>query len=325
MSEVKQIQKPNRTPIFAAVIVLLVGLLGIMTYMWSKKIGEIKVLTEENKHLSENLEAMYEAMPPSERGAAADNMIAEFKQMMDNYDLLQKEGRPEDQAAYAEQKEKIATQLAEIEKMKRQGRYNAGEMMRMQKEIGTLREIMKGYIRQIDELNTKNTQLTADLDKTSTELSETQTERNDYKNQATESQEKVKKGQRLQALSLNTTGLRMKLNDQLEATAKARNCVQASAAFTIGENSIADAGSRTLYMQIIDPDGKPLQGRSGGTTSTENGTVVYGAKREINYGNKAVDVTIFFDFNGEEPVAGSYKVKIYCGSDLIGSDSFSLK
>lgn len=184
---------------------------------------------------------------------------------------------------------------------------------------------MKGYIRQIDELNTKNTELTANLDKTSTELNETKNERDDFKNQATESQEKVKKGQKLQAININSTGMRMKLNDQLEPTTKARNCVQASASFTVAENAIADAGQRTLYMQIIDPDGKPLQGRSGGTVSTENGTVVYGAKREINYGNKAVDVTIYYDFNGEEPVNGVYKVKIYSGAELIGTDSFSLK
>lgn len=325
MSEVKQIQKPNRTPVFTAVIVLLVGLLGIMTYLWSKKVGEVNQLTEENKSLSENLEAIYNAMPPSERGAAADNMLADFQQMMDNYELLQKEGRPEDQEAYAEQKAKIQSLMTELETAKKNGRVSGALIAKLQKENNTLREIMKGYIRQIDELNTKNTQLTADLDKTSTELNETKNERDEFKNQATESQEKVKKGQRLQAININSTGMRMKLNDQLEPTTKARNCVQASASFTVAENAIADAGQRTLYMQIIDPDGKPLQGRTGGTVSTENGTVVYGAKREINYGNKAVDVTIYYDFNGEEPVSGVYKVKIYSGNELIGSDSFSLK
>jgi len=79
-------------------------------------------------------------------------------------------------------------------------------------------------------------------------------------------------------------------------------------------------------MQIIDPDGKTLQGRSGGSaTSVDGGTFAYSAKRDIQYGNKAVDVTIFYDFNGEEPVKGNYKVKIYCDGQVIGSDSFTLK
>lgn len=324
MSEVKQIQKPNRTPVFTAVIVLLVGLLGIMTFLWSKKVGEVKVLTEENGNLKKDMEAMNEMMKPFIGDNMSNDLMADFKNMMATYEEIEKQSDI-DQTELQAQKDKIQGLMTELESAKKNGRVSASLIAKLQRENETLREIMKGYIRQIDELNTKNTELTANLDKTSTELNETKNERDDFKNQATESQEKVKKGQKLQAININSTGMRMKLNDQLEPTTKARNCVQASASFTVAENSIADAGQRTLYMQIIDPDGKPLQGRTGGTVSTENGTVVYGAKREINYGNKAVDVTIFYDFNGEEPVNGVYKVKIYSGSELIGSDSFSLK
>jgi hypothetical protein len=324
MSEVKQIQKPNRTPVFTAVIVLLVGLLGIMTFLWSKKVGEVNVLTEENGNLKKDMEAMNEMMKPFIGDNMSNDLMADFKNMMATYEEIEKQSDI-DQAELQAQKDKIQGLMTELESAKKNGRVSASLIAKLQRENETLREIMKGYIRQIDELNTKNTELTANLDKTSTELNETKNERDDFKNQATESQEKVKKGQKLQAININSTGMRMKLNDQLEPTTKARNCVQASASFTVAENSIADAGQRTLYMQIIDPDGKPLQGRTGGTVSTENGTVVYGAKREINYGNKAVDVTIYYDFNGEEPVNGVYKVKIYSGSELIGTDSFSLK
>ena len=324
MSEVKQIQKPNRKPVFTAVIVLLVGLLGIMTFLWSKKVGEVNVLTEENGNLKKDMEAMNEMMKPFIGDNMSNDLMADFKNMMATYEEIEKQSDI-DQAELQAQKDKIQGLMTELESAKKNGRVSASLIAKLQRENETLREIMKGYIRQIDELNTKNTELTANLDKTSTELNETKNERDDFKNQATESQEKVKKGQKLQAININSTGMRMKLNDQLEPTTKARNCVQASASFTVAENAIADAGQRTLYMQIIDPDGKPLQGRSGGTVSTENGTVVYGAKREINYGNKAVDVTIYYDFNGEEPVNGVYKVKIYSGAELIGTDSFSLK
>jgi hypothetical protein len=324
MSEVKQIQKPNRKPVFTAVIVLLVGLLGIMTYLWSVKVGEVKTLTDENTNLKKDMEAMNEMMKPFIGDNMSNDLMADFKNMMATYEEIEKQSDIDKEELQA-QKDKIQGLMTELESAKKNGRVSASLIAKLQRENETLREIMKGYIRQIDELNTKNTELTANLDKTSTELNETKNERDDFKNQATESQEKVKKGQKLQAININSTGMRMKLNDQLEPTTKARNCVQASASFTVAENAIADAGQRTLYMQIIDPDGKPLQGRSGGTVSTENGTVVYGAKREINYGNKAVDVTIYYDFNGEEPVNGVYKVKIYSGAELIGTDSFSLK
>jgi len=196
---------------------------------------------------------------------------------------------------------------------------------KLKRENETLRQIMISYVKQIDQLNTMNLKLTSELDETSTQLAETKNERDTYKTEAEQSAEQVKKGSKLAAYGFTSTGLRMKLNDTTEPTTKARNTVQAKSTFTIGENTIATAGDKTIYMQIIDPDGKTLQGRSGGTASGEDGNLVYSAKRDIQYNNKALDVTIFYDFNGEEPVKGNYKVKIYCDGQAIGSDSFTLK
>jgi hypothetical protein len=68
-----------------------------------------------------------------------------------------------------------------------------------------------------------------------------------------------------------------------------------------------------------------LQGRSGNTVQTESGTVAYSDKKEITYNNKSVDLSIYYDFNGAEPVKGAYKVKVFCDGQLIGTDGFSLK
>lgn len=159
------------------------------------------------------------------------------------------------------------------------------------------------------------------MDKTSAELTETKTQRDQFESEAATSKAKVDVAAKLKAYGFSSTGQRMKMNDTPEATTKARNCVQAVSSFTIGENEIATAGNKTLYLQITDPSGKVLQGRSGGT----DGGVVYSAKRDVQYSNKALDVSIYYDFNGEEPTPGNYKVKIYCDGAVIGTDSFSLK
>ena len=78
-------------------------------------------------------------------------------------------------------------------------------------------------------------------------------------------------------------------------------------------------------MQIIGPNGKTLQNVSGFKTETSGGTISYSEKKEIDYQNKSVDLTIYFDIRNGNLSKGNYKVNIYCDQNLIGSDSFSLK
>lgn len=325
MSELESGSKKNMTPVLTAVIVLLVVLLGTMTYLWSSKNGALKEATKKNQELQADIEEMNKMMAPFLGSETTNDLMSDFTNMMDTYDALLKKDASKSDSLNA-QKDKIQGLISELETAKKNGRVTASLIAKLKRENETLRQIMISYVKQIDQLNTMNLKLTSELDETSTQLAETKTERDTYKGQAEESAEQVKKGSKLAAYGFTSTGLRMKLNDTTEPTTKARNCVQAKSTFTIGENTIAAAGDRTVYLQIIDPDGKTLQGRSGGTSSSaDGGNFVYSAKRDIQYGNKSVDVTIFYDFNGEEPVKGNYKVKVFVDGQAIGSDSFTLK
>lgn len=117
----------------------------------------------------------------------------------------------------------------------------------------------------------------------------------------------------------------MKLNNTTEETNKARNCIQIRSGFTISENPITTPGNKTVYMQIIDPEGKTLQSRSSNTLNTENGQVAYSDKKEIDYQNQRIDLIIYYNLQNNEAIKGNYKVKIYCDELLIGTDNFTLK
>jgi len=315
----------NVKPAFMAVIVLLLALLGLMTYLWYSKNSALEESNKKIAEMEKTIDDMNQMMAPYLGDDVSNNLMQDFQNMLSDYDKIMEAGRPEDQAEMKAQQEKIQGLMTELETAKKNGNVNAALISKLRRENETLREIMRGYVKQIDELNTKNLQLSSDLDKTTVELTDTKTERDQYKTEAADSKAKVDIASKLKAYNFKSTGLRMKMNDTPEPTTKARNCVQAQASFTLSENELASSGSKTLYMQVTSPDGKVLQGRTGGTTSTESGNVAYSSKREVNYANKALDVTMYFDFNGEEPVAGNYKVKIYCDGALVGSDSFSLK
>ena len=132
-------------------------------------------------------------------------------------------------------------------------------------------------------------------------------------------------GSRLQAYGFKSEALRMKLNKTTEPTEKAKNAIQFRSSFTISENSLTNAGNKSVYLQIIGPNGEVFQSSPNYKFNSDNGTMPYSDKKDIDYSNQAVDVTIYYDLKSETAAKGNYKVKVYCDGALIGSDNFSLK
>lgn len=324
MSEFVEAPKKSNTPFIVIILVLLIGM-AALAVMYAKKNGELNAAMNENKLLLADMEGMNEMMAPFLGNNVSNNLLKDFNNMLSDYDKIRKEGRPEDQEGMAEQQKKIKGLITELETAKKSGRVSASLIAKLNRENETLRNIMIGYVKQIDELNTKNLQLTSDLDKTTTELTDTKTERDQFKDEAEKSAEEVRKGSKLSAFNISSVGLRMKINNTTEESNRAKGIVQFKSTFTVSENPIAKSGNKTVYMQIVNPDGKTLQQKSSNVIQTETGSVPFSDSKDINYNNQRVDVTIYYDLKGESAVKGNYKVKIYCDGNLIGSDSFTLK
>ena len=311
--------KKGNSAFIAIILVLLVGL-AILATMWSSKNSQLNDCSNENKLLKSDMAGM-DQMMEGYVGNLSSDLKTDFQNMLKTYDaLIQKDESKADSLNI--QKEKIQKLINEINTNKK---MSASQLFQLRKENETLRSIMKSYVMQIDSLNTLNLKLTSDLDQTTTKLTSTAVERDQYKQDAEEKTEQVKKGSRLQAYNFSSEGLKMKLNNTTEPTNRARTVVQMRSTFTISENPITAPGKKSVYMQIINPDGKTLQSRSSNTITTDLGTIAYSDKKEIDYQNQRVDLSIFYDLKGEEALKGNYKVKIYCEGILIGTDSFTLK
>ncbi|MFN5910321.1 MAG: hypothetical protein ACK45H_03205 [Bacteroidota bacterium] len=319
MSEFKESPKRSNLPFVAIIVLLLIGM-AVMAVLLSKKKSALDDCTNENMTLLADMEGMNQ-MLQGYVGNMSNDLKTDFQNMLKTYDALIEKDKTKADSLNV-QKAKIQSLIDELESNKK---MSAQQLYKMKKENETLRNIMKGYVKQIDSLNTLNVKLTSDLDKTSAELSSTKTERDQYRQEAEESAEQVRKGSKLQAYSFNSVGLKMRLNNTTEETNRARNVVQFKSSFTISENPIAKPGNRNVYLQVISPDGKTMQTRSSNVIQTDQGSIPFSDSKEINYNNQRIDVTIYYDLKGENVVKGNYKVKIYCDGSLIGSDSFTLK
>jgi hypothetical protein len=254
-------------------------------------------------------------------GNITSDLKKDFKNMLASYDkLILKDASKAD--SLNKQKSEIQILLGKLEANKK---LSASQLYKFKKENETLRGIMRSYVMQIDSLNTINYGLNKDLEDKTTKLNETSTERDEYKKAVEEKTEQIKKGSKLKAYNFVSEALRMKLNKTTEATDRAKKTVQIRSSFTISENSLTSPGKKSVYLQITGPNGGTLQSSSNNTVDTESGSVLYSDKKEIDYQNQSVDLTIYYNLQGEALTKGNYKVKIFCEENLIGTDSFTLK
>lgn len=324
--EIKKIDSSKK--VIVVLLIAIIGLVGGIAYLsklYSDKIQELNKVLGENTKLKSDLNEVNKSI-----GSVVDiegrsnDLKTNLTKMLSNYDELIKMDKSKADSLNIE-KSKIQGLLNQINTLKSQGNLTYSKLLKLERENETLREIMKGYIKEIDQLNQLNKKIQTDLDETSEKLTSTETERDEYKKVAEETSEKVKQGSKLQAYSFTSSGMELKRNNTTKETTKAKETIQIKCLFTVGSNSLTSAGKKTVYMQVITPEGKTLQSRSSNIVNIDGTSIPFSEKRDIDYENNSIDVGIYYDMRGEKATKGTYKVRIYCEGNLIGTDSFTLK
>jgi len=209
-----------------------------------------------------------------------------------------------------------------IEKLKKTEASNRTKIREYERELGTLRDIMRSYIVQIDSLNTLNIQL---VEETRTARAEAQVSQQKYQTliQTTDDlAQKVEKGSVLKARDIAVLPINAKGKDVTRAsrTEKLRTC------FILIENSIAERGLRNVFIRVKGPDGILMTQSENNVFQSEEGQLIYSAVREIDYQGDDVEMCIFYGGNIEnEFIKGTYTVDLYSGGALIGSGQLLLK
>ena len=221
------------------------------------------------------------------------------------------------------QNDTIAAQLAKanemVEQLKRERRFNYNKMREYQKEVGTLRAVMKNYLRQIDSLNTINKKVSAENVSLRKEISTANLRADVAEERASELQNKVAQGSVLRARDIMLVALNA--NDKL--ISRVKNAAALRVDFTVSANELAKPGNRNIYLCITSPDGYLLSTDAMPTFVYQGVKKGYSASREVDYQNEDVDVSIFYKGSGFIP--GTYKIELYMDGNLIGSSEVALR
>lgn len=246
-----------------------------------------------------------------------EEMENEYTRFANQYDELQYQ-LSNDSLIDVLEKEKVKTQRL-LEELRSVKTTNAREIMRLKKELATVRSVLRTYIVQIDSLNRINKVLTEENREVKQKYSEATRRITNLAQEKKELNEKVEL-----ASQLDATNIRIKPQNKRGKEAKrVKDVVKFTISFTITKNISAKAGERTLYVRITKPDNNVLTKSSSDTFEYENRTLGYSIKKYIEYSGEEQNVTVYWDVE-EFLYAGDYRIDIFAEGTLIGSQSFNL-
>ena len=246
-----------------------------------------------------------------------EDLENEYSQFVQKYDEL-KFTVTNDSLAQLLDQEQLKTQRL-LEELRTVKSSNATEIRRLKKELATLRKILVGYVNQIDSLdriNKRQQQVIADVtqkyNKASQQISTLSEQKKDLDKKVT------------LAAQLDVTNIRIEpRNKRGKVAKKVKDIVKLAISFTVVKNITAENGERTLYIRITKPDNDALTKSASNTFSYENRTLTYSIKKYIEYNGEEQNVNVFWDVE-EFLYAGNYRLDIFEGGNLIGSQKFTL-
>ena len=270
--------------------------------------GVVAWLINENRGLEQEKQEMHELaeLDKQEMENEYERFTLQYSEMMTQIN--------NDSIIEQLTQEQLRTQQV-LEELKRVKADDAREITRLKKELATVRNVLRQYIRMVDSLNQVNQALVAENTQVKDKL-----EQSNRANQGLQQERQTLKEQVAIAAQLDATGITMTaLNKRNKAAKKMKDCTTLQVGFTIARNVTATNGNRTFYVRIQTPTGVVLK---AGTFPYENRQLEYSMKKVAEYTGEELTLQTYWQVN-EYLEAGEYRVSIFAEGNMIGTRTFS--
>lgn len=302
MEEFNFVEEPtsdngNQKKILIAVTAVLVVLCGVLGYMWLKTDNELDVNIEESK---------------AALAASAQDLLdlqEAYSGLSIQYDTINMQ---------------LDSSRMEVEllmqKLQDERKISNATIKQYQKELGTLRTIMKGYIVQIDSLQKLNTKLTADAAAARQEAAASRKKTEELSKTVESLSGQVSAGAVIKAYGLKAEAY----NKSDKVTDRSSRTTYILTSLTLGENDLAEKGPVTVYIRVKDPEGFLLVNGSQKAFEYNGEVMNCSASREVDYQGAAVELGIYLN-DIPEFTKGVYTVEAYTAKALLGTTEFMLR
>ncbi len=282
---------------YRIIIIALVAILSLLTFQHFRVTSDIK---EEFRIERDTLNSQI------------SGLITEI----DSIHLRNEAVTSELRAHIAVERDKADSLMA---RLKKERNINRDKIRQYEKELGTLRTIMRRYVHQIDSLNTLNKKLADENITIRKRAAEETTRANIAEERAQEMANKIKLGSIVKARGIVLGAYNVGGTNVTRASRASKFRTD----LTLTANELTIPGKRNIYVRILGPDGAVLSGGADNIMEFEGDLISYSAEREVDYDNKDLDVSVFFNYDGI--TSGLYKVEVYMDGYLIGENELALR
>ncbi|MDE6061233.1 MAG: hypothetical protein K2G00_00540 [Duncaniella sp.] len=291
------------TIVLAALLLIAVGFGVTQVASLKSQVQEAQLENEELKLSNEQLQLSNEF----------DVLNSEFQQYEDQAQRLANDTIL---AKYTAAKAKVEQLMQELksEKVKSKARINE-----LQKEIATLKGLLRHYIAQIDSLNKENAGVRAENQEIKDQNARLSSRVKEVTRTAETLSERMTLADKLNVTGVSLTALRKNGKVEKNVT-KAK---QLMVTFTIPQNNSTPVGEKTIFLRLVNPEGQLLG--SGGSFSFEGKSIPCTARKSVEYaGDEIAGVKMYWDVN-TTLTPGDYTVELFTDGYRLTSRRFTLK
>ena len=283
----------NLKNIMVALVAAIVVLAGVLAVVWYKNSEMIKELELDK-----------------------DALTQEMIQLQNDYATLSSDYDEINHQLDSSREE--VSQL--IEKLVKTEARNRSKIRQYEKELGTLRTIMKSYIVQIDSLNTLNKKLTADAAAARREAAESK-KKSEILSKTVEALE----GQVATGAVIKARGIALNAYNQSDkVTDRSSRVTYMMTTLSLVENALAEKGPVRVYLRLLGPDSVLLTGEAPVNFTVAGEPMLGTASREVDYQGAEVDMSIYIN-KIPEFAKGHYVVEAYTEQGLLGTSELMLR
>jgi len=283
-------------------LVLLVLISGTKLYLDhldnTKQTAEISALTAENQVLSTRLDSVE-------------------KQLKIRIQELEKLGANVTELRF------LQDQL--IQEKKSNTQRSAREIDALNQRIKDLSILLVQKDKEISQLQERFQSLSSENEVLKSNQSELEKEVTQINLQKQDLVTKVAEASKLKVAGIRVSGMNAKGKalDGKGKTFKKKQIKGIQVLIQLADNSVAEKGSRTAYLQIVGPNKLPIfdLAKGSGIANWAGKEEFYTAKQEFWFDTKEQTLEFFYE-KGSPYVPGNYEVKLYVDKQYLGSSSF---
>ena len=276
-----------------ALAIIAVGLAAALAIVGTRDYKMVKELEADKADLSERIETLQK----------------EFADLSSDYEFINSQ--------LDSSREEVAVLVSRIKSTEA---TNRAKMRQYEKELGTLRSIMRNYLVQIDSLNQQNIKLSQELSTTRQSLAAATGKNEELEAQNKEYAAKVATGAKIKARGIVCKAY----NGSDKVTDRSSRTRRLAVELSLVENDLAERGPITIYLRVKDPDGNLLLDGTGASFTLAGEAVAATASREVDYEGDEVDMIIYVN-DIPQYMKGVYVADVYSAAGLLGSTELMLR